>query len=154
YGKDCPPGAVRVVVDQSNEIFLESLQHQRLPDQLSFGNETDGLDELDDVSGTDLVVSLLPLRLPLRHHPCPLFPMAAIPAHPAGLAVPLLAPPCDFLASRAIALGDPQRSSRRAYAGRRAPSPPCSDPCPRPLSDASVPRVGRPRPLEPPAGAE
>ena len=48
---------MRIVVNQADEVLLPSLQYKRLADKLALGDETDLLNERDDVGGGDLVTA-------------------------------------------------------------------------------------------------
>jgi hypothetical protein len=63
-----PPGTVRVVVNQPQQIFLPIEQLELLPDELALGDETGPLDERDNISRGDLVLGNL-LAFASRHRP-------------------------------------------------------------------------------------
>ena len=68
HADNCPPGAMRVVVNQSQQILLPIEQLELLPDELALGDETGPLDERDNVSSGDPVRGDL-LALASRHRP-------------------------------------------------------------------------------------
>ena len=59
HADDCPTSAVRIIVDEANQIFLPIEQVELLADELPLRNEASLLNESNDVGRGDLVVAQL-----------------------------------------------------------------------------------------------
>src|SRR5215472_7347706 len=143
HANDRPTGACRVVVDETDQIFLPIEQLELLADELPLGNEANGLNELNNIRRANRIIRRSP---PPSRHPSPLSPTVANP-EPVRFVGRPHATPCANAAWRATGSKDRRRSWPPLHAGQRGRRPPRH----RPVAElataaAEVPAVPRPRP--------